>query len=1271
MRRLAGLALAASALLFLGVSAAAAHDGDVSLALGGLEVTQSVQTFPQSPGVTVGTSVSLTSHKPAVIRAYVKARRYAHINFGFWVLHLPIYTSVSVNGTLTVLQGGSTIATLPAGNGPISVTAWASPDPSNPNSSLNFEWAFPANGTVTFQLDLTSLSPGIPAIDPPAENRTFAHNKRVRMQGVRLQYNHDNNLATPPTKTPDPVLVANGTDWMLKSGPLAPCKLQYWVNPTPVQTTTDLSLSSSSGLLSTLAGMKTQGSITYDNVYGWWQGGVAGNGLGQNPSCASPPSSGAYGNTELSRYQRTFTHEVYHNYCEVHVSETLGVVGWDTVLDAPVPASKFDVMVAGQLTSAAWQSPTRYTNMYGRWLAPSPESFFDPCHFDWWEILTPIEFAPFGLPEPEELELETIEVILVGGVIFPDGKGSLDPAWRLKRAVMIPDVREQAEWAVQLVDLQGMVVDERQFTATFEGDADPHVPLPSSFTFEMRAPMDAAGGLNLSEIRLVRRGKAVELLDVLRRTPSLPAVQISSPDPRQMPILDRPFVLMAQAGDPDGGALVGSIQYSPDDGMHWLGLANRLPMEELASFPIDPAGLPGGPLTHLMVIVSDGINTGEAQVGPFQVPRKGAPQVAILSPDPLGEQGQSPGPPDICELAPLSLTGMGSSPDDGVIPCQRLEWFSDLQGPLGTGCTIEARLRAGGHKVQLSAADRAGARALAEVPVQVIPTAFDRDQDGTPDCADRCPDEPGPPENGGCPYGQETLPLTPALIIVNSMGQEQGAFDSFFDVFFEVEVGNPRPTGVQLMGLRFHLNDPQGGSRSGDLMSPMPLPAGGSGVVRGSFFDVFTALDTLPDGAYSAVVEPLLGVNEPSGRDDDAFAVDQAQGYPIARIVPSDPAPSTGSRIAACTHINMGSVPDPLGSYGARLSWSPNVLQFLGYTGGQPPFDTPTVNTANAGGGVLSFADADATGAGGDVFVACFEFQVVGPQGSGTALDLELTSIFTAGSFTDLTPLAVEIDGAVSVDTACRIGDVNGDGGINSGDALIILAHEINLPIPDSARRAIAAGCGDVNGDGATDSTDAAIILAFEVGLPLSPNFPIGRPNQTFHSCPFCAVGLTQAGAASASTTASRLQADSAEAIAVSLRSSGARLKPGETFEVALEIDLGPAGRRLSSYAADLRFDAKAMRFEGVAGSGFAAPLLNDREAAGGRLRFAAADAAGEGGRLVLVRLRFTALRGLPEPARGMGVRFTSAAGAGPDFQSLLPLLNVQPVRPGGRNGER
>ncbi len=93
----------------------------------------------------------------------------------------------------------------------------------------------------------SSGTSGVVAVDPPATSRDFFHNRRLRVEGVRLQYDND------PARIADAGMAANGVQWFLKSGPLAPCKLQYWVNPTVLQWPTDLSLTIDGTLLTTLA----------------------------------------------------------------------------------------------------------------------------------------------------------------------------------------------------------------------------------------------------------------------------------------------------------------------------------------------------------------------------------------------------------------------------------------------------------------------------------------------------------------------------------------------------------------------------------------------------------------------------------------------------------------------------------------------------------------------------------------------------------------------------------------------------------------------------------------------------------------------------------------------------------------------------------------------------------------------------------------------------------------------------------------------------------
>lgn len=76
-----------------------------------------------------------------------------------------------------------------------------------------------------------------------------------------------------------------------------------------------------------------------------------------------------------------------------------------------------------------------------------------------------------------------------------------------------------------------------------------------------------------------------------------------------------------------------------------------------------------------------------------------------------------------------------------------------------------------------------------KLSIELVDCSSDRDGDGIPDCEDDCPDEPGPPENNGCPWKgliiNEVLYDPPAGINgdSNKDGVRQPQEDEFIEIY--------------------------------------------------------------------------------------------------------------------------------------------------------------------------------------------------------------------------------------------------------------------------------------------------------------------------------------------------------------------------------------------------------------------------------------------------------------------------------------------------------
>jgi hypothetical protein len=205
----------------------------------------------------------------------------------------------------------------------------------------------------------------------------------------------------------------------------------------------------------------------------------------------------------------------------------------------------------------------------------------------------------------------------------------------------------------------------------------------------------------------------------------------------------------------------------------------------------------------------------------------------------------------------------------------------------------------------------------------------------------------------------------------------------------------------------------------------------------------------------------------------------------LSAAAPSNTTPAVGQQIVASINVDMSGVSgsdNKLGSFTGSLAWNPAVLTYNSNSGLLAGF-AGAINTANVGAGTIAFNGANATGATGNNVVLQITFDVVGAGTS--ALNLEYTAMAAAYTFTDLRPILTVTDGQVVV-SPTHLGDVNGDGLVNSTDALIVLSADVGV----NTSTFCPMNCGDVNGDGYVNSTDALITLSYDVGMTVP--FPVG-----------------------------------------------------------------------------------------------------------------------------------------------------------------------------------
>nr|MBC7243859.1 DNRLRE domain-containing protein [Chloroflexota bacterium] len=283
------------------------------------------------------------------------------------------------------------------------------------------------------------------------------------------------------------------------------------------------------------------------------------------------------------------------------------------------------------------------------------------------------------------------------------GEASLDPWSILERPAGSHDGPGTGPYQLHLLAENGSTLFERRFNV----QATTHTLLPGA-----TAPGTQNSSLPFYEIlpwypdtaRIqIRQGEQLLAERIVSAHP--PTVELTLPQGGELWVPDGQYHIEWQASDPDSSVLWFDVAFSRDNGETWEVVATRLQEPELL---VRGDQFPGTETARVRVYASDGVRTSSATSEPFAVQRK-PPQVFIAVP----ENGLVV-PPGTS----LMLSGLVFDREDSPLADLLMHWYSDRDGPLGSGDEIMVQsLSSGKHVITLTAVDSDSMESSAQVTV--------------------------------------------------------------------------------------------------------------------------------------------------------------------------------------------------------------------------------------------------------------------------------------------------------------------------------------------------------------------------------------------------------------------------------------------------------------------------------------------------------------------------------------------------------------------------
>lgn len=396
-----------------------------------------------------------------------------------------------------------------------------------------------------------------------------------------------------------------------------------------------------------------------------------------NVQCPGSPSSGK--KATLGEMQSGEPRKIYGFEPVLH-PEIAGNNLQEAVLD---PECVFEMMSYCELASS-WISKHTYNSLLGSIQSrfPTPQSSVHPASSS-----TP------SVGSPQLLVSGTVD-LLTGGV-----------QWRPLETLdegAPSESQPGAPFQLEASSATGTLITSTTFNP-LPLPASDHSTNPATAPFFLSVPKDTA-------IRKLTLRQAGRILSTVTASSTSPVVHLTSPNGGDF-VGGSDLTVAWTASDSDGDSLIVAVDYSVDDGAHWLRLASGLTGSSI-QFATDT--LPGSLQGRFRVTASDGfLEDSDISDGPVQIPDKG-PILEVSHP----YNGQ-----EFVENDRIRLTAEAFDLEDGSTADSQIEWSSNRQGRLGFGrnLTLDPQtVLPGAHIISVTAHDATGHTTVVERSIQLV-----------------------------------------------------------------------------------------------------------------------------------------------------------------------------------------------------------------------------------------------------------------------------------------------------------------------------------------------------------------------------------------------------------------------------------------------------------------------------------------------------------------------------------------------------------------------